>query len=223
MNRKTITGLALVGFIALGLSGLPLISQAQRGDHVMDHKVTDKKQGQAPGYGMAPGYGRGDGMGGSGMMGGGMMGGHGMMGSGMGMMGMGCGMMGAGHMSPMWMLDLADQQRTQINKIQNSLRKKNWNTMGKVMDESAKLRDLYAVDKRDPKKIGAVYGRIFDLKRRMIEATITARNQQEAILTKEQRKQLKQLRRGMFMRGGQQGRHGAGDMHHGMGPGKMGP
>ncbi len=206
MNRKTITALTLVGFVALGLGGLPLISQAQDDDHMAGHGVTSKKQGQAPGYGMghgvtgkkqgqAPGYGmghgysRGYGMGGSGMMGmgGGMMGGHGIMGSGMGMMG---GM----DMSAIRMLDLTDQQRARINKIQDSLRKKNWNTMGKIMDEKAKLRDLYAADKRDPKRIGAVYGRIFDLKRRMIEAAITAKNEQEAILTKQQRKQLKQWR-----------------------------
>jgi len=103
-------------------------------------------------------------------------------------------MMGGMGMTPFSMLDLTEQQRTKINKVQDDLRKKNWNTMGKIMDEKARLRDLYAADKRDSKKIGAVYGRIFDLKRRMIEATITARNQQEAILTKEQRKQLKQWR-----------------------------
>jgi len=133
----------------------------------------------------------GDGMMGQGMMGGGMMG-QGMMDD--DMMGMMGGMMhGSG---PIGMLDLTDDQRAKINKIQDEQRKKNWDAMGKIMDEQSKLRDLYAADKRDPKIIGAVYGTIFNLKRQMIEATIDAQNRMEALLTDQQRQELKQSRRG---------------------------
>ena len=133
----------------------------------------------------------GDGMMGQGMMGGGMMG-QGMMDD--DMMGMMGGMMhGSG---PIGMLDLTDDQRAKINKIQDEQRKKNWDAMGKIMDEQSKLRDLYAADKRDPKIIGAVYGTIFNLKRQMIEATIDAQNRMEALLTDKQRQELKQSRRG---------------------------
>jgi Spy/CpxP family protein refolding chaperone len=152
--------------------------------------------GMGPGMGM---MGMGGGMGmGPGMMGGGMMG---MMGGGMGMMGPGMGM------GPFAMLNLTDEQRAKINKIQDDLQKKNWDTQGKIMEESTKLRDLYDVDTPDAKKISAVYERIFALKRQTIEASIDAHNKMRAVLTKEQQEQLKNWRRGGM----------------GMGPGGYGP
>jgi Spy/CpxP family protein refolding chaperone len=129
-----------------------------------------------------------------GMMGGGV--GRGMMGDG-GMGGMGMGMMGSMHGTPYHMLDLTPEQRTKINKINDDLRRKNWEALGKVQDEEAKLRDLYAADKRDPKAIGAVYGNIYAFKRQMIEASIDAHNRMEALLTDAQRAQLKQQCSGM--------------------------
>jgi Spy/CpxP family protein refolding chaperone len=141
-----------------------------------------------------------------GMMGGGM--GRGMMGD--GMMG-GMGRMGG---APFQMLDLTPEQRTKINKIHDELRRKNWETLGKVQDEEAKLRDLYAADKRDPKAIGAVYGSIYALKRQMIEAGIDAHNRMEALLSDAQRAQLKQMRSGMGP--GARGMMGPGGMPRGM-------
>lgn len=127
-----------------------------------------------------------------GMMGdhqGGMMSGHmgGMMG------GHGAGMMGAPHMHMIMSLDLNDEQRSKINKLSDELKHNNWATKGLIMDESAKLRDLYAADKRDPAAIGKEYQKIFDLQRQMIEATITNQNRVEELLTPEQRTQLKTL------------------------------
>jgi len=138
-----------------------------------------------------------------GMMGGGMGMGPGMMGG----MGMGRGMMGMG---PYHMLNLSDEQRTKINKIQDDERRKHWETMGKVMDEQAKLRDLYDADKRDNAAILKVHDQIDQLHRKMREAHLNAESQIEALLTKEQHDQLKQLRRG--------GSRGMG-MGPGMGPG----
>lgn len=110
------------------------------------------------------------------------------------------GMMG-GHSSEMMMesprmnmimsLDLSDEQRSKINKLSDELRHNNWATKGLIMDESAKLRDLYAADKRDPSAIGKEYQKIFDLQRQMIEAMITAQNRIEELLTPDQRAQLK--------------------------------
>lgn len=171
--------------------------------------------GYGPGYGY--GYGMGPGMmGGPGMMHGpGMMGGYGMM-HGPGMMG-GEGMMygpGTMGMGPVWMLDLTDEQRAKISKLQNDLRKKQWATMGQIMDEREKLFELYSADSPDAKKVGAVYGKIFDLRRQMIEAAIDTQNRTQALLTKEQRAQLGQWRHGW----------GAGPGGPGMmGPGMMGP
>ncbi len=129
-------------------------------------------------------------------MGPGMMGGSGMMGMGAGMMG--GGMMGLHGLN---MLDLSDEQRGKINAIHDKLRKQHWEVMGKMMDEHNALRDLYDAETLDGKKIGATYDRIFRLKRQMIDTGIKAHNDAVAVLTKEQREQLKQLRRGRGMGG----------------------
>lgn len=146
-------------------------------------------------------------------MGGGMMGG-GMMGGGMGMgHGMGGGMMGGMGMGPYHMLDLTDDQRTRINKIQDQERRQHWETMGKIMDERAKQRDLYAADKLDTQKILKVQEDIDRLQRKMMESHLNSRKQIDALLTKEQRDQLKSYHRGgmgmgpgMMNRGGMGGR-----------------
>lgn len=131
-----------------------------------------------PGMGMAPPRGMMGGMGhGRGMMGG--MGHMGMMGS----------------IGPVYMLDLSEAQRKKIRTIQRELQKERWKVMGKMMDHKNRLEDLFSADKRDAAKIGAVYAKIFDLKRQMIESSIRAGNRQLDVLTAAQRKQLKQLRR----------------------------
>jgi len=162
------------------------------------------------GYGMGPGimggYGPGYGMMGPGMMwGGGGYGGYGI-GPGMGMMGgmMGPGMMGGYGMGPGMMmgygspygLDLSAEQRAKINKILDGERKQHWSVMGKMMDELAKLRDLYETDQPDPKKVGVVYGAISKLQQQMLETHVQANNEMRNVLTKEQREELRQCNRG---------------------------
>lgn len=166
----------------------------------------------APGTGMMGG-GAGMGMG-PGMMGGGMgmmgMMGSGMMGSGMmdmmgpGMMGgAGMGMMGVG---PFAMLDLTNEQRQKIRDIQREQRQKQLQIAGKILEEQAQLDDLYVTDTPDPQKVGAVYGRIAKLQQQQIESQVAASNRMQAVLTKEQKEQLKQLR------GGFAGGYGPGNM-----------
>jgi Spy/CpxP family protein refolding chaperone len=99
-------------------------------------------------------------------------------------------------------LDLSDEQRSKLRKLESELRRKNWDRLGKIMDERDKLRDLYAADKRDPKTIGAVYGVIFGHRRQMIEAGVETLNRAEALLSDAQRQQLRQLRRGPRPGGG---------------------
>ena|SRR3989344_3714942 len=177
------------------------------------------------GYGMGPG---GMGMMGGGPGGMGMMGGGGMMGGmGMGPGGMGMGMMGMGGagmgMGPVGMLDLTDEQRGKIEKIQDDTRRKNWDTYGKIMDEQSRLRDLYAGETVDAKKVGAAYAGIAKLQQQLIEAHVEAHNRVQAVLTKEQREQLRQ-----WSRGGMGGRGMMGPGGRGYGPGNrpsggMGP
>ena len=122
------------------------------------------------------------------MMGGGMMGG--------GMMGMG----------PIYMLDLSDTQRSKIRTIQRQLRRSHFDAMEKMADHHETLWKLYRADTRNPKQIGAVYGKIFAIKQKMIESSIEQSNRMEAVLTKEQRKQLRAWRRNMGMGMGYGGR-----------------
>jgi len=151
--------------------------------------------GYGPGYGYGQGYGPGYG---PGMMGGygrgyGMMGGDGYGGGMMGGLGYG-GMMGLG--GPLYQLDLNEQQLAKINQIQDEMRRKNWTVMGKLLDENAHMRDLFLAEKRDPAAIGKQAMKIADLRRQMLEASVDARNRAEALLTKEQKEQLRSYRRG---------------------------
>jgi Spy/CpxP family protein refolding chaperone len=153
-------------------------------------------------------------MGGMGMMGGcpmmpGTMGhGPGMMGHGMGMMGHGMGMMGPGRM--MYGLDLTAEQRTEMRRIRQEMRRQHWETMGRLMEAHEELQELLAADAPDPAAVGQAHARIAELKRPMIEARIEAMNEMRALLTDEQREQMRKGPRGMGMMPG---------MQDGMGPG----
>jgi Spy/CpxP family protein refolding chaperone len=119
-------------------------------------------------------------------------------------------------MGPLHLLDLSDEQRGKITKIQDDHRKKDWDVMGKIMDEQAKLRDLLNTDKPDPKKAGAVYGAIAKLRQQMVETQIDIQNRIYDVLSPEQRDQLRQWRRNPPGPGRGMG-PGMG-MHPGMGP-----
>lgn len=138
--------------------------------------------GHGYGSGYGPGYGRG-------MMGGygrGMMGGYGR-----------GGMMGMGHL---YALNLNNEQLGKINQIQDEMRRKNWALMGKLQEEQAQMRDLFLADKRDPAAIGKQAMKMADLRRQILEASVDAHNRIEALLTKEQKEQLRNsYRRGWMM------------------------
>lgn len=145
--------------------------------------------------GGGPGYGRGwrddDDYRGWGMMGGRGMGmmswrgmGPGMMMDGMGMMGFGLGAIGR--------LDLNDNQRRQVQKIDDELRRKNWDLMGKMHDEMSRMRDaMWAADKRDRAAILAANKRMSELRQQMLENMLDAADKAEALLTPQQREQLR--------------------------------
>jgi Spy/CpxP family protein refolding chaperone len=136
------------------------------------------------GYGMGPGMMGGDCGMGPGMMGGGYGMGPGMMGGGYGM---GPGMMGGGYgMGPQGMSDLSADQRAKIAKIQDETRKKNWELMGQVMDEQAKLRDLSNASKPDSAAITNANKKISELQRRMYESAADAHKRMEAVMSKKQ-------------------------------------
>ena len=151
----------------------------------MGHGMMGGGYGYGPGM-MGEGYGYGPGMMGGYGMGPGTMGGYGhggWMGHGM--------MMGEYGMGPLSQLNLSKEQQEKIGKIQNDARKKNWDTMGKMMDEQYKLRELYYADKRDSKAITNQYNKISDLQRQMMESSLDTQNKIEALLTKEQKEKIR--------------------------------
>jgi Spy/CpxP family protein refolding chaperone len=125
----------------------------------------------AQGYG--PGYGQGRGMMGGGY-GPGMMGGYG-----------GGGMFAA--------LNLSEEQREKVFAIQEAQRKKNWATMGEVRAEQFKLRGMYGTEKLDSDKLVAQQKKVDELRQQMLKSRVEAHNQMAAVLTPEQRKQLRQF------------------------------
>ncbi|MBD3812650.1 MAG: periplasmic heavy metal sensor [Betaproteobacteria bacterium] len=155
------------------------------------------KQKEQPGAQMTqpPGsYGYGPGMmggyGGYGM-GPGMMGGYGGYGMGPGMMGgygMGPGMMGGyggGNFG------FTEAQQAKVGKIMDETRKANWGIMGAMMDQQAKLRDLYTAPKRDEAAIAEEYKNIGQLRQQMFDNMVNAQKRMDEVLTKEQRERLR--------------------------------
>ncbi|HVW50215.1 MAG TPA: Spy/CpxP family protein refolding chaperone [Trinickia sp.] len=155
------------------------------------------------GYGYGPGMMRGGNGYGPGMMGGGYGYGPGMMGGGYGY-GYGPGMMGGGFgggpgmmgYGGGWLdaLGLSDEQRTKINRIQDDTRHAHWALMNSMMDQQAKLRDLYEAPKRDSAAIDDTYKTIGDLRQKMIDSSVEAHKRMEAVLTSKQREQLRTYR-----------------------------
>jgi Spy/CpxP family protein refolding chaperone len=171
-----ILALALLGTIASGVN------------------AANEQASPCPGYGMGPGMMHGWGTGPRSMWGGGDDGymGRGMMGQGM-MYGQGPGMMNGN--GPGSGLNLDESQQKKMTQIQDELRKKHWELMGKMNDENARLRDLYQADKRDPDAIGKQLQRIFDLRRQMMVDSVEAQNRMEEMLTDEQKKQMRNFSR----------------------------
>ena len=96
-------------------------------------------------------------------------------------------------------LDLNDQQRSQIVKIEDDLRKKNWDVMGKMQDEMTKLRDAtWSSGKRDRGAILTANKRMTDLRQQLLENSLDATDKAEALLTPQQREQFKRLAQSWF-------------------------
>ncbi|MFH2210920.1 MAG: Spy/CpxP family protein refolding chaperone [Pseudomonadota bacterium] len=206
---SSIVAIALAGAMATALAeenAMPMPNQQMM---MKGQPQTGGMPGTKPCYG--PGKGMMGGMGPGMMGGGGMMGGmgQGMMGGGMGMMGgMGPGMMGGGGMmggmgqgmmSRMAMLDLSDAQAEQLEKIQAEAMKKQRKLMRQMWDEQEKMSDLYDEEKRDPASIGKAYSKLSDIHRQAIEIRIDTENKAAAVLSKEQKAQMRRgFGRGMM-------------------------
>lgn len=176
MKTTTILTRTLASALCISLFGLlPASASADPDPEYGPSMMMQGPGGYGPGmmggygYGMMRGYG------------------HGMMGDyGMGMMGgYGRGMMGY------WSLNLSKDQRAKVNQISDEMRRKHWELMGRMQEQSSSLRNLYEADKWDAKEIGNAYQKIFDLKRQMIESSVDMHNRINEVLTKKQREELR--------------------------------
>lgn len=134
-------------------------------------------------------------------MGPGMMGGYGPGGMGPGMMGpgtMGPGMMGPGMMGPGMMagygsysgINLSDDQRAKIAEIQQETSRKQWELMGKMHEQRNQLFEPEDQGKSDVATRKA-YQVMSDAHKAMFESSLDARKRIDAVLTKEQREQMR--------------------------------
>ena len=140
------------------------------------------------GYGMGGGMMGGYGMGGDGIMGGYGMGPGMMDGQGRGY-GMGSGMMGGyGSRAD---LHLTSEQRSKIAKIQDDVRRKHWDLMGKMQDERSQMNEQYNADPRDDAALSKSYQKMSDLRQQMFDSSLAAQKQMDAVLTAEQREKMK--------------------------------
>jgi len=148
----------------------------------------DMMGGYGPGgYGMGPGMMGGYGPSGYGM-GPGMMGGYGP-----GGYGMGPGMMGGYGPEGYNPLKLTDEQRGKIADIQEDVRRKQWALMGSMHELQSRGRGTEAPSDAEARK---TYQAAADLRKQMFENSLDARKRIDAVLTKEQREQMRRGWRG---------------------------
>ena len=91
-------------------------------------------------------------------------------------------------------LNLSDEQRDKIQVMQEENRQKNWTAMGQLRTEMFALRRMYYADKVDPNAVAEQQKKVDELQRQMLKSRLESRNQVEAVLTPEQRKQFRQYR-----------------------------
>lgn len=170
MKTSTSLRALLVLSLALPLGGL--VHSAAAADDSSQPSAKPRSGGWVPQPKMIP-YGYGYGMLGGPMMSGPIMGGLGM--------------------GPLLAVDLTAEQQAKITGIQDETRKKQWEIMGKMMDEMIKLRGLYAAPRSDNQAIDSTYKRMSELRQQAFEAAIEAHKRMEAVLTEKQKEKLKSL------------------------------
>lgn len=186
------------------LGGALALSGGVFAEDMSKEKSCDKGESM---HGMMSGGHHDDDMSGMGMM----MGGHGMGGHGGGSqdhagMGMGMGSMGGNYgmseiMPMLHGMDLTADQQTKLRAIMKDLRNKHMTLSMKRFDIVDDLEAAYgSSDQPDPVKIGELYGKIFEVRKDMIQSALEAKNKVADILTPEQREIYNAHRRDMGKR-----------------------
>lgn len=145
--------------------------------------------GGSSGQGMARGM-----MGGHGpeMMGPGMMGGHGSAATSARGMGLGTTLEG---------LDLTEEQRAQLQPLDDELFRRQWEITGKTIEAQRKLRRQSSMGQRDDKAIAEAHKILQALREQRLLAASQTREKVAGILTQEQRERLRVREQGCM--GGQ--------------------
>jgi len=129
--------------------------------------------GYGPGYGMGPGmmggYGPGYGMGP------GMMGGYGPGGSG---------------------VELSADQRAKLAEIQRDVQRKHWDLMGELHEQGSPMHEAFASGTLDEQAARKAYDAMTVAHKQMFESWLEARKRMDAVLTPEQRAQMRRGGRG---------------------------
>ena len=92
----------------------------------------------------------------------------------------------------LWALDLTGEQQKKLVQLQDGLRKRHHAVMGEMIDAQIQLRDSMMSEQPDPKAVGEAYAKIGLLFGQMMASMVEARNQAHAMLTDEQKAQMKQ-------------------------------
>ncbi len=133
-------------------------------------------------YGMGPGMMGGYGGGGYGP---GIMGGYGGGAYGPGMMG------GYGGGAGYWGLNLSADQRKKIEQIQEETANARWQLMGTMQQRGYRMEGLFGRGAFDEQEARKSYQAMSDAQKSMFEITLEARKRIDAVLTPEQREQLR--------------------------------
>ena len=100
-------------------------------------------------------------------------------------------------------LDLNDQQVERLDVIREQARDAHWGLAGRVREQQWQLVKLLRADNPDPVEVGKRYASMSDVSRQMLEKSVDARNQIDAILTQAQRVDLRRWRRARMMSWGE--------------------
>ncbi len=99
-------------------------------------------------------------------------------------------------------LDLSDQQNDRIETILEQARDVQWDLSRRVRDEQWQLMKLVSADSPDPAQVGKQYAGVSELSRQILENSIDARRRIDALLTQEQRDDLRSRRQARIMNWG---------------------
>jgi len=124
-------------------------------------------------------------------MGPGMMGGYGP-----GGYGMGPGMMGGYGPGGYGGLNLSDEQRAKIAAIQQEVSRKQWDLIGKMHEQGYHMDQFNAPGTVDESAARKAYQVMSDAHKAMFETMLESRKRIDAVLTNEQREQLRRNWRG---------------------------